>query len=97
MVFDFQTFLAFTTDHTLYALCTDFAFEQEIVVESWGTNNGVVVWGHPGGVLGPMVRGGSGWSGGSPGGISLMSHGVHMLGAVPNPLEKLSPNELPML
>ena len=52
MVFDFQTFLAFTTDHTLYALCTDFAFEQEIVVESWGTNNGVVVvgapWGSPG-------------------------------------------------
>ena len=29
------------------------------------------------------------------GGISLMSHGVHMLGAVPNPSEKLSPNELP--
>ena len=26
-----------------------------------------------------------------------MSHGVHMLGAVPNPSEKLSPNELPML
>ena len=45
MVFDFQTFLAFTTDHTLYALCTDFAFEQEIEVES--TNNGVVVVGAP--------------------------------------------------